>query len=136
MTGAGTPKAADWQHLFEVYIFLAWVPHFSCGEVGSTAAKILECLLQLIQIGNICTLRSSKIGDGEKLTALVNEHQASVGNGWPHIVKKPNLHYSEHIGSISTRLGPPAYLASWAGERIIGSLVAARKNGNKGRLLS
>jgi hypothetical protein len=46
-------------------------------------------------------------------------------------MKKPNLHFAEHIGTISTLLGPPAYMASWAGERIIGSLVAASKNGNK-----
>lgn len=136
MAIAGTPKAADWHYLFKVYIVLAWVPHFNSGEAESTSSKILNCLLQLIQIGNICTLRSFKSGDGEKLTGLVEQHQSSLGHGWPHIKKKPNLHFAEHIGSISTLLGPPAYMASWAGERIIGSLVAAPKNGNQSLSLS
>jgi hypothetical protein len=76
-------------------------------------------------------LRSFKDGDGERITKLVEHHQASLGDGWPHLMKKPNLHFAEHIGTISTLLGPPAYMASWAGERIIGSLVAASKHGNK-----
>jgi hypothetical protein len=135
MASAGTPKAADWHYLFKVYIVLAWVPHFHSGEAGSTSSKILDCLLQLIQIGNICTLRSFKRGDGEKLTKLVEQHQASLGDGWPHIMKKPNLHFAEHIGPISTLLGPPAYMASWAGERVIGSLVGAQKNGNQSLFL-
>jgi hypothetical protein len=130
MASAGTPKAAEWHSLFKVYIVLAWVPHFLKGEPGSTSAKILASLLQLIQIGNICTLRSFRREDGEKISELVNAYQTTLGDGWPHIMKKPNLHFAEHIGEISTRLGPPAYTASWSGERIIGSLVQTAKNGN------
>jgi hypothetical protein len=130
MASAGTPKAAEWHSLFKVYIVLAWVPHFRGGEAGSTSAKILASLLQLIQIGNICTSRSFQREDSKKIGALVDAYQTTLGDGWPHIKKKPNLHFAEHIGEISTRLGPPAYTASWSGERSIGSLVRTAKNGN------
>ncbi|KAH9821930.1 hypothetical protein DFH28DRAFT_882765, partial [Melampsora americana] len=48
--------------------------------------------------------------------------------GWSHIRKKLNLHFAEHLGSISRLLGPPAYMASWEGEGVIGSIVAVCKN--------
>jgi hypothetical protein len=130
MPSAGTPKAAEWHSLYKVFIVLSWIPHFKHGDPASTSAKILASLLQLIQIGNICTQRSFQQGDGELITALVEEHQATLGGGWPHKKKKPNLHFAEHIGNISTLLGPPAYTASWSGERIIGALVQTSKNGN------
>ena len=128
MAIAGTPKAAEWHSLFKVYIVLAWVPHFHGGEAESTSAKILASLLQLIQIGNICTSRSFQREDSKTIGALVDAYQTTLGEGWPHIKKKPNLHFAEHIGEISTRLGPPAYTASWSGERIIDSLVRTAKN--------
>ena len=131
MASAGTPKAAEWHSLYKVFIVLAWIPHFKGGDPASTSAKILASLLQLIQIGNICTQRSFQHGDGESITALVEEHQATLGDGWPHKKKKPNLHFAEHIGHISTLLGPPAYTASWSGERIIGALAQTSKNGNQ-----
>ena len=130
IASAGTSKAAEWHSLYKVYIVLAWVPHFLSGEAGTTSARILASLLQLIQIGNICTLRSFQRDDGEKIGNLVHGYQTTLGDGWPHIKKKSNLHVTEHIGEISARLGPPAYTASWSGERIIGSLVQTAKNEN------
>lgn len=134
MSSAGTPKAADWHYLFKVFLVLAWVPHFGAGKVGSTSAKILSSLLLLIEMANLCTLRSFWNNEGQKLTALVDKFQASLADGWPHVRKKPNFHYAEHIGAISDLLGPPAYTASWTGEQIIGSLVQTPKNNPSGSL--
>ncbi|KAH9822644.1 hypothetical protein DFH28DRAFT_922923 [Melampsora americana] len=75
MASAGTLKADEWHSLFEVYILLAWVPHFLSEETGFTPAKILASLLQLIQIGNICTLNTFQQEDSKRIGTLVDAYQ-------------------------------------------------------------
>jgi hypothetical protein len=124
----GTPKAAEWIILYTLYMVISIVPYHHNAEKDSDSAKIHRAVILIIQIVNITTSRVLKEQDIKTLGALLHAYRQHLQAAWPHMKSKPNLHYAQHIPAQVHRFGPPAYLAVWAGERMIGTFVQTPKN--------
>ena len=124
----GTPKAAEWIILYTLYMVILIIPYHHNAEKDSDSAKIHRAVILLIQIVNITTSRVLNEQDIKTLGALLHAYRQHLRAAWPNIKSKPNLHYAQHIPAQVHRFGPPAYLAVWAGERMIGTFVQTPKN--------
>ncbi|OAV88113.1 hypothetical protein PTTG_00406 [Puccinia triticina 1-1 BBBD Race 1] len=121
--GSNSLKAAEWLVLYSVYFSLTLIPIWKASSGNPNREALLNSTVELINLTNFLTSRTVDPDDLDWFSKTMINYRTVLAEGWKgQATCKPNLHISQHYPEHITRFGPPASTASWAHERLNGTL--------------